>query len=104
MLKVISISLSFPFCNAKKILQSSALQKGLSRKKMQRQDVRMNNKPTLLGPFIGHTTSVSSKIWIYSETHKKLFIKIYQEEKEIHFAEFLLHREIPACCITIPDL
>lgn len=58
----------------------------------------------ILGPFIGHTTTVSSKIWIYTEKYQKLFLGIYQNDTEIKSAEFNFVGQIPASCVEIKDL
>src|SRR6186997_2762310 len=65
----------------------------------------MKKDNSLLGPFIGHTTTHSAKIWMYAENYQKLFVKIYSnthdnlDEKIFNFLG-----EIPADCVEFTNL
>jgi hypothetical protein len=61
-------------------------------------------RKTILGPCIGHTTTTSTKIWIYAEEYKKLYIKISKNSEEIQSKVFLFDKVIPAACVEILDL
>lgn len=64
----------------------------------------MNERSRTLGPFIGHTTTVSTKIWIYTEAHQKLFIQIYKNGEKIKSAQLNFSEELPAACVEIKEL
>lgn len=64
----------------------------------------MNDTIRITGPFIGHTTTTSTKIWIYAESFQTLFLAIYQDNTKIQSAEFDLSREISADCVEINNL
>ena len=64
----------------------------------------MRDESTILGPFIGHTTTVSAKIWIYAENRSPFFIAIYKNGQKIKSAQFNFSGEIPAACVEIEGL
>lgn len=62
----------------------------------------MNN---ILGPAIGHTTSTSSKIWIYRKVGGPLFVKVSARGESDRVQEFkFISAEIPAAIAEFTDL
>lgn len=64
--------------------------------------------PNLLGPFLGHVTSTSVKIWLHQESlDTKVYVTIHSAKNSppVTTAEFSLHvNNLFTDCVTIPNL